>query len=204
MNYIKESLINYIFLLFVFCPFEIGLIQYYKRKAIRINNKFVIGYQCFICYLISVFTITGAAGIDNSVINNQKSINLLFYLENIFSFECIMNMILFIPLGVIIPLLWSHSRTLWIIITTGMGLSLLIELSQILNYRASDINDVLTNTIGTIIGYLIYKVFLSKIHDFELDDKDLVIKNNILIQIIIVCIIYFFIGSPILSIIHGF
>ena len=36
--------------------------------------------------------------------------------------------------------------------------SLAIELNQLLNNRITDIDDVFTNTLGAIVGYVIYRV----------------------------------------------
>lgn len=37
----------------------------------------------------------------------------------------------------------------------GLITTLFIEISQIFTFRTTDINDIITNTIGTIIGYFI-------------------------------------------------
>ena len=38
--------------------------------------------------------------------------------------------------------------------------SIIIEVSQLFNYRVTDIDDLITNTFGTIIGYLVWKTFV--------------------------------------------
>lgn len=58
----------------------------------------------------------------------------------------------------------------------GFIVTSLIEISQIFTFRTSDINDIITNTVGTIIGYFIVhritdnftkRIFLnSKMGDF--------------------------------------
>lgn len=42
----------------------------------------------------------------------------------------------------------------------GFGMSLLIEILQIFTFRTTDVNDLITNTIGTIIGYFLVKGFI--------------------------------------------
>ena len=37
--------------------------------------------------------------------------------------------------------------------------SLAIELSQLLNNRITDIDDLFTNTLGAMVGYLLYRAF---------------------------------------------
>ncbi|MEG0275424.1 MAG: VanZ family protein [Coprobacillus sp.] len=204
MSYIIESLANYIFLFFLFCLLEVILLQYYKKKQIKVEVGFIIGYQLLICLLIAIFTITGISGINQILLLPYKHMNFVLYLENIFSYECIMNMIMFIPLGIILPLLWKNARKLYLVLISGFSLSLLIEISQLFNHRASDINDIVTNTIGILLGYIIYKVFFKKVNIFELDDQNKITQYHGTLQIIVICIVYFFIGSPILSLIRGF
>lgn len=44
-------------------------------------------------------------------------------------------------------------------VLTGIGLSLIIELSQLFTlYRATDINDIIANGLGAILGCLCYRL----------------------------------------------
>lgn len=64
------------------------------------------------------------------------------------------NLIWFVPLGVLLPVLTKarKSTILW-----GFGLSLYIEVSQyIFGTGVSEVEDLILNTAGTGIGYLIY------------------------------------------------
>lgn len=69
----------------------------------------------------------------------------------------VLNVVLFVPLGILLPFLWKKYRTWKASILFGFGMSLAIELLQILTYRATDINDLIANTLGTAIGYGIYQ-----------------------------------------------
>lgn len=64
------------------------------------------------------------------------------------------NLIWFVPLGLLLPVLTKarKSTLLW-----GLGLSLYIEVSQfIFGTGVSEVEDLILNTAGTGIGYLIY------------------------------------------------
>ena len=58
---------------------------------------------------------------------------------------------------------WAALRTVYRFrrllpgILFGCGLSLTIELLQILTYRATDVNDLITNVFGTAIGLLLVR-----------------------------------------------
>lgn len=66
------------------------------------------------------------------------------------------NVMLFFPLGVLIPLVWSHLR-FWRGIQIAIVLSFIIELVQYLasawgSYRSADVNDVILNVFGASLG----------------------------------------------------
>lgn len=69
------------------------------------------------------------------------------------------NILVFIPIGFLIPLLWDMKRpllggTLW-----ATGISLFIELFQIVTPRISDVDDVILNTLGGLLGAAGYLLF---------------------------------------------
>lgn len=64
------------------------------------------------------------------------------------------NLVWFVPLGVLLPVLTKarQATILW-----GLGLSLYIEVSQyVFGTGVSEVEDLILNTTGTGIGYLIY------------------------------------------------
>lgn len=65
------------------------------------------------------------------------------------------NVVLFIPFGMLVPALVPKLRRGWRVILAGAGVSALIELWQLTvpQARHSDVNDVLTNTLGVAIGW---------------------------------------------------
>lgn len=88
----------------------------------------------------------------------HPNINLIPFSDGI-SLSFLLNIFLFIPLGFLCPII---SRTFWQvknIFLIGFFLSLFIEISQLFTlYRATDINDLLTNIMGTLFGYLCFKL----------------------------------------------
>ncbi len=64
------------------------------------------------------------------------------------------NLVWFVPLGVLLPVL-TKARNATILL--GLGLSLYIEVSQyVFGTGVSEVEDLILNTAGTGIGYLIY------------------------------------------------
>ena len=67
------------------------------------------------------------------------------------------NTAMFIPLGVIWPFVYRELNTAWKAFFAGFGVSLCIELLQLPFYtRVSDVDDLILNTVGFMIGYLLY------------------------------------------------
>ena len=64
------------------------------------------------------------------------------------------NLVWFVPLGLLLPVLTKARKAtiLW-----GLGLSLYIEVSQyVFGTGVSEVEDLILNTAGTAVGYLIY------------------------------------------------
>lgn len=74
----------------------------------------------------------------------------------------ILNILLFVPMGFLIPLLNKKLRKPYITIGIGFLISLLIEIIQaIAHIGICELDDIFNNTIGTVIGYcLFYAIFI--------------------------------------------
>ncbi len=87
----------------------------------------------------------------------NPNINLIPLINGL-NLEFILNVFCFIPLGFLCPMLSKLYEQWKKILLLGVGLSLVIEISQLFTlYRATDINDLIANTLGTALGYLCFK-----------------------------------------------
>lgn len=67
------------------------------------------------------------------------------------------NIALFIPTGILLPMVFKKLRTFPKTLAAGAGISLLIEIVQLLFYeRATDIDDLILNSLGVAVGFGIY------------------------------------------------
>ena len=67
------------------------------------------------------------------------------------------NTAMFIPLGIVWPAVFKKLNTHGKVIASGVGISLTIEILQLPFFdRATDIDDLILNTAGFLIGYGIY------------------------------------------------
>lgn len=67
----------------------------------------------------------------------------------------LLNILLFIPLGMAMPFIYSKA-SLGKIVLMGITLSLFIEFVQFFLGRQCEIDDLICNTIGAILGYILY------------------------------------------------
>ena len=66
----------------------------------------------------------------------------------------LLNIALFVPLGVLLPLLWKPFRKWYAALGAGFGVSLLIELTQLFTGSGMcDVDDLFTNTLGAMLGW---------------------------------------------------
>ena len=67
------------------------------------------------------------------------------------------NVAMFIPSGIVLPIVYKRLDTFGKALLAGGGISLCIEMIQLpFSVRATDIDDLILNTLGVIAGYGIY------------------------------------------------
>lgn len=76
------------------------------------------------------------------------------------------NIFIFMPFGFCAALLSQKEKKIKHIVLEGIGISLGIEIIQIVIIRSSDINDVILNTLGTVLGLNILNLFEKYFPDF--------------------------------------
>ena len=131
------------------------------NKAYFHNARKSILYFLFAGYLSVLYVLVGLPNV--TYIRPEINLNLVPIIGMIEDWKnSILNILLFIPLGVALPVLWNKFRTKRNSVLFGFAVSFVIELLQILTYRATDINDLITNTLGTYLGFLCAKCLLKK------------------------------------------
>lgn len=72
--------------------------------------------------------------------------------------QYLLNFFLFVPMGFLVPLLWKQYRTENHVLLFGFGTSFAIEVLQMFCGRTTDVDDLLMNTLGALIGYWMFLV----------------------------------------------
>lgn len=145
------------------------------RRPWRFKDKREIALGVFIIYLICLFTFTlegtyqapiemikdaisrVQTGEYINLVPGRTMIGILFWA----SFDDIMvndfsNIAIFIPWGFLLPLLWERFRSWKNLVPMCLGITVFIEIYQLFIWRNTDIDDIILNFLGGIIGGLIF------------------------------------------------
>ena len=116
----------------------------------------------FAFYVTTVFHLTGAGTLYDALLYQLEFrpdwINLIPFSSAIDVTGYLQNVLLFVPFGILVPLLWRSMDSPVHIAGSALAFSLLIELSQLLNPRRTDIDDLILNTLGALAGYVIFRL----------------------------------------------
>ena len=109
-------------------------------------------------YLNAMYIVIGVPGIQ--YIRWDPTLNLIpfqdFSSSNITGMA--LNAVMFAPLGFLLPLIFERYRRWGRTLAAGFLTSLTVELIQLFTFRATDVDDLIMNTLGTLVGFLIAKL----------------------------------------------
>lgn len=140
-----------------------------RKKGLTRTRADWLKLFVFAVYIAGVFYFTGTGTLYN-IRQYGMGAGALQYSLVPFSAQSfdvtayLLNIVLFLPLGFLLPLIWPNYNRFWRILIFGAALSLLIELSQLLNIRSTDIDDLLLNTMGVALGFLLFCLYQFVFH----------------------------------------
>ena len=116
-------------------------------------------------WLITVVTILLITGMFEAVFSGTFGVTSIFDGSSVIDFTIlsegitpatILNMVLFLPLGFFSVMVFKKIRTKWIYgVLIGFLFTSMIESIQLFTGRFFQIDDILMNTLGTYIGYVL-------------------------------------------------
>jgi len=134
-----------------------------KRRDVRVSLGHIIGCYVYGCVIVCILGITGALTVDEIGRAGIDGFNLIPFAGNS-AVDIVCNAIMFIPVGFFLPLLFNGFKNPYKTVFAGFLLSLAIEASQIFNFRATDITDLITNTLGALCWYMVFAALSRKIN----------------------------------------
>ncbi len=131
-------------------------------KAAYHNAAKTLVHGMFALYLAAVWSAVGMPSVWS--VDFDPALNFVPFVDMVSDFKnAMLNVVLFVPLGLLLPLLWKRYRGLKRTVLFGFGMSLSIEVLQLFTFRTTDINDLITNVTGTVLGYLLARWLLPKV-----------------------------------------
>ena len=163
----KDILLMLYEFLTVMVPVGIVLVVFHRNKG-KYGGIQIILTIVFAIYMLVVLHLTGAGTLYDifryGLEINGNQINVIPFSDfmnnrNVYMSQALLNILLFVPFGLLIPLIWQEYRKVWTILLLGFLLSFVIECSQLVNHRSFDIDDLIYNTCGTLLGGVVFKFF---------------------------------------------
>ena len=151
-----RSISGYVFIV----PVLLLYFLYLKKTGKKQSLFHVVTVFLFCYYLFGVLTVTGIG--YTSKMRFHPRISLIPFLGMITGpIDTMLNIILFFPLGFFLPLLYKKYHHIAPVVLSGFLFSLSVEIVQMFGWGASDINDLITNTVGACLEYFIYCLLLN-------------------------------------------
>lgn len=134
-----------------------------KGKAALLVNTAMYVYLSFVLYFTLMPMIASLPFVLNHPYVPMNLIPFIDIFEGRGDFvrQVVLNVIMTIPFGFLVPCVKRGNSTVFRVLLYTFLLSLCIEILQPLinGARSSDITDLITNSIGGIVGYGIYSVW---------------------------------------------
>ena len=113
--------------------------------------------SCYLMMSLYLAAVDAVVGLPSLLyIRFDRNINLVPFAYMFSDYRnSLLNVLLFVPLGFLLPVLWKRFRSFLWTGLFGLSFSLIIELLQLFTLRATDVDDLLTNVIGGLFGYLL-------------------------------------------------
>ncbi|MDO5400217.1 MAG: VanZ family protein [Eubacteriales bacterium] len=134
------------------------------------DTGLTVQYLLFAVYLCGVYAAAGLPGFHR--VTYRPRVNLSFFAYMFSDYRSsLLNVLFFLPLGFFLPMLWRRFRQPLRTLLFGLGASAFVELFQLLTPRATDVNDLMTNTAGTLAGYVL-AIFVQWLSPSMIPDND--------------------------------
>lgn len=156
--YVNLALIFIMIISILYLP--ILLILKKKGKSITRQLSYIgLGCTLFLILFATILFVPITFQPENYSLN-IKPFNWIGTVDSFQQFivEKVPNILLFIPLGLFLPIVFKNKRKLNKTLLISFGVTFSIEFTQYFIGRSSDIDDIITNLLGATIGYGLFKM----------------------------------------------
>jgi len=138
------------------------------------KKRSLLKWVCFLAYLLFLgYLLFYSAGFDR-VEHEDYRYNLVLFQEigryyyygirsgnwNLFILNVLGNIVVFMPIGMFLPSLFSRCKNIFFTTILSLEISLCVELVQLITKVGSfDVDDLLLNTLGGVCGFIVYSIY---------------------------------------------
>jgi len=128
-----------------------------KEQGMKTGFRYRFWRYVFYLYLMMVYIQTGMTGaVWWAGDIRWDRIYLIPFTTSPDMVPYMLNVLMTIPLGFLLPLIWPSFRSLKKVVLAGFLLSFSIEFMQLFSFRVTSTSDLIMNTLGAVIGYGIF------------------------------------------------
>ena len=139
-----------------------------RREGARFPRGQAAAILLLLCYLGGLAAVTFMNRMESGMGMGIQLRPFLAFWEawNAFTLQVwlnpLLNVAMFLPLGVLLPLSVKRFQRWYWMLAAGAGISLVIEgLQHFLSRGQADVDDLICNTLGAMLGYCLVMLFLS-------------------------------------------
>lgn len=170
LNYLCSMLPYMLISLPFIITIRVVLFYWRRRSENKTNACHEIAFIFFALAVVAVLSQTVLVQLGTNNYVGGERINLvpfytiysILYRQNDFTYALINiagNIAVFLPLGFLPPLLWRRFERVALSVGFCTLFSLLIEIVQYPLHRGTDVDDLILNSLGGLLGYLCYIIF---------------------------------------------
>ena len=193
-----ESILSFIWHALPYCL--VGLAVYtplrrlwLKKRARPVNQSREVVLALFVAYLIVLATETVLPEISfyldaetgrwmlSTSLGGPRGVNLKpFHTIEAFLrwgglvptlINLLGNVVVFSPIGLFLPRLWEKKWRWWKMLPLGGAVSLSIEVTQLFVGRSFDVDDIILNAFGVLLGYWLYLLLPKRWRAGDISDE---------------------------------
>lgn len=161
--------------------------QSFRYLALSVLVAYLVGVLLITIFLrtydnetmINTIPLSSYAKMFSPIVDGYKkngmrgAIDRLKWIDYASRSSIILNILLFVPLGYVVPLNIKKINKWYSILATGVIVSAIIETTQLYTHRGwFDVDDILHNGIGAVLGWLCYRRWLRPTNDIKHYERD--------------------------------
>ncbi len=194
LNTLSEALTNVWPMLIIFLIVIVAI----RLAYIKINNEKFIFYKEFMNLIFIVYSLLLYQLLTSTELNTTGGYNLVPFTEifrykigsELFMYNVIGNILIFVPFGYFVSSYIKASRVSHILFIS-LVTSLTVEIVQNRIGRSFDIDDIILNVAGSILGFLLFIGLTAIKKHLPKPFQNDTIYNIICVVLFIVCVCYF-------------